>query len=400
MLRLDIVRRTSPLPAIVLALAGCASETTPTSPAAPPPDPPPDPAPVQRARIWLYSAPAYAAGYVEGETIRLVTEFEETVSVVGSPRMALEVGDGIRFAQFSPWVEDDWPPERPSFRQRFEYVVRAEDHDEDGIRIGADPFDFSEGAFVNVAGTEVDVEIYSVTPTRTDEVADPGEPLGSHRVAGTLIRANEPRECTDERDRALAYHDAILPAEWDGTAILVRFLDPEGEEQREDLAREIENVIELAAQIEQQIGYRILDVSRDLIPRAEADPAMLEVTQAHEAWRSCNEWRTPGHAYGFVVDYSHSVYEWSDAAAVPRCAGFMYYGGEVAPAFESTTPHELFHLFGFKHHPNHGPETDPEDVGIYMSWPLSAGGSEATPLGPRLGATFDDIDALRCVFPP
>ena len=354
--------------------------------------------PVERARIWLYSAPAYAAGYVEGETIRLVAEFEERVSVAGLPRMAIEIGEAIRLAGFSPWVEDDWPPERPSFRQRFEYVIRAEDRDEDGIRIPSDPFDFAEGAFVNSAGVEVEVEIYSVTPTRADALGDPGEPLGSHRVAGTLAVTHEPRECTDERDRALAY-GAILPAEWDGTAFLVRFLDPEIEEQREDLAHEIENVALLADQIEEQVGYRILDVDRTLIPRAEANRAMAKVTQDHDAWGQCNQWRTPGHVYGFVVDYSHSRYAWSDAAAVPRCAGFMYYGGEVAPAFESTTPHELFHLFGFKHHPNHGEQTNPEEVGIYMSWPLSAGGSEATPLGPRLGATFEDIDALRCVFP-
>ncbi|MCY4626110.1 MAG: hypothetical protein OXE58_00905 [Acidobacteria bacterium] len=240
--------------------------------------------PVERARIWLYSAPAYAAGYVEGETIRLVAEFEERVSVAGLPRMAIEIGEAIRLAGFSPWVEDDWPPERPSFRQRFEYVIRAEDRDEDGIRIPSDPFDFAEGAFVNSAGVEVEVEIYSVTPTRADALGDPGEPLGSHRVAGTLAVTHAPRECTDERrDRTLAY-GAILPAEWDGTAILVRFLDPEIEEQREDLAHEIENVALLADQIEEQVGYRILDVDRTLIPRAEANRAMAKVTQDHDAW--------------------------------------------------------------------------------------------------------------------
>ena len=74
--------------------------------------------PVERARVWLYSAPAYAAGYVDGETMRLVAEFERRVSVVGLPRMAIKIGEAIRLAGFSPWVEDDWPPERPSFRQR------------------------------------------------------------------------------------------------------------------------------------------------------------------------------------------------------------------------------------------------------------------------------------------
>ena len=52
-------------------------------------------------------------------------------------------------------------------------MIRAEDRDEDGIRIPRDPFDFAEGAFVNSAGVEVAVEIYSLPPRGPTRWATP-----------------------------------------------------------------------------------------------------------------------------------------------------------------------------------------------------------------------------------
>ena len=143
--------KTAWLALIALTLFGCGSDTTTTSPAVPvPAEPPAQPVappapPVHRAQVWVISVPGNTGGYVEGETIRLVADFEQPVSVTGSPRLAIEIGQTVRHAAFSPWVEDDFPPERLSLRQRFDYLVSAEDRDEDGISVAADAFDFAEG---------------------------------------------------------------------------------------------------------------------------------------------------------------------------------------------------------------------------------------------------------------
>ena len=162
------------------------SSTTPRAPApgpAPPPAIPPPEPPTVEAIAWLYEQSA-AEGYYAGERIRVVVEFDEPTTVEGSPRLAIQIGDHLRLADFSPWIEDDFPPSRPSFLQRFDYEVQADDEDEDGISIAADALDFSEGAFLNTAGAEIEVEITAIAPERDSPEPcwarrDPGSPSGA-----------------------------------------------------------------------------------------------------------------------------------------------------------------------------------------------------------------------------
>ena len=62
---------------------------------------------------------------------------------------------------------------------------------------------------------------------------------------------------------------------------------------------------------------------------------------------------------------------------------------------QSGIVHELFHLFGF----NHNEETHPYEVhlgGVFMSKKLTNGNNFTQPV---MAPAFEDIDALRCVFP-
>ena len=189
-----------PLIALLIAAAGCGGGTEGTPLALPttptPPPAPPEP-PTFRARVWMHSAPTERDGYYPGERIRLIAVFAEAVTVEGSPRLAIKIGEHLRLATFSPWIEDDFPPERPSFNQRFEYEVAPDDADADGISVSADAFDFSEGVFRNQAGVEIEVEIFAVSAERSSpNPAAPGRtwtPIGcsgrgSARTNGSVRR--------------------------------------------------------------------------------------------------------------------------------------------------------------------------------------------------------------------
>ena len=82
------------------------------------------------------------------------------------------------------------------------------------------------------------------------------------------------------------------------------------------------------------------------------------------------------------------------------CSRVLYSSGDVKVVRDSIISHELFHLFGFAHSrtPNERgnlhPYQNPEGEGVAMSNPLTHGTDP-----PDLGVTFEDVDALRCIFP-
>ena len=288
--------------------------TTPASPA-PPPAPPP-PAPTVEAVIWLYAGSV--EGYYVGERIRIVVEFEETTTVKGSPRLALQIGDRSRLADFSPWIEDDFPPERPSFLQRFDYEVRADDEDADGISIRADALDFSEGAFLNTAGVEIEVKITAVSPERdSPNAVEPGEALNAHRVLGQP----EPRICTDERERALNHSRFIN--EWVGSPFRVdmvrNFPDPVTDADLVDL---LDAVAHLDGKIQRQLGYRILEMG-DVIPLPEGLPPDWN-TDEQRYRRTCPLPRERGSIQGFFMDDTNHGAPTAGAQANSRCGDFCY----------------------------------------------------------------------------
>ena len=354
-----------------------------TPPAAPAPLPAPPSAetpPVYRARVSVFSAPSYSGGYTEGDWIRLVAEFEQGVSVEGSPRLAIKIGDAIRHAAFSPWVAERFSGHRPPFQQRFDYLVREADWDEDGISIGVDAFDFTEGALLNTAGLELEVEIYSVTPTESERIVEPGTDLDSHPVLGRP----RPRVCTDERELALAHAQPppVLIEEWDGTPFLFYFsLVGLPETERADAELVLDAVEQLSERIEDQIGYSILEVGGWLEdPRVEFPFSRTD---------RC-DWRRQGQIVGIIVPDSEHRY----VQAVSRCALWASHGPDMDFG-AGTVSHETFHNFGFSHHPTDWRSPGRPGEGVPMSVRLTGAYLDSM----DLGVSFADVDALRCIFP-
>ena len=360
---------------------GNTTPTTPPAATAPLPAPPSAAAPVHRAKVSLFSAPSYSGGYTEGDWIRLVAEFEQSVSVAGSPRLAIEIGEATRHAAFSPWVSERFSAHRPPFQQRFDYLVRADDWDEDGISIGVDAFDFTDGALLNTGGVEVEVEIYSVTPTESDRIVEPGRDLDSHPVIGRP----RPRVCTDERELALAHTQPppVLIEEWDGTPFLFYFsLVGLPENERPDAQHVLDVVQRLSERIEDQIGYSILEVGGWLRePRVEF-PDFSDTGRC--------DWRLPGQIVGMMVpdtDLRH-------VAARPKCALWASMGPDMDFG-AGTVSHEIFHNFGFSHHPTDWQRPGRPGEGVPMSVRLTGAYVDRT----DLAISFADVDALRCIFP-
>jgi len=79
-----------------------------------------------------------------------------------------------------------------------------------------------------------------------------------------------------------------------------------------------------------------------------------------------------------------------------RCAVVRYWSNDVQVDSDATISHEIFHLLGFTHSPrsNH-PWQSPPGVGVPMSVRLTNRPLSRT----DLGVTFEDVDALRCIFP-
>ena len=380
--------------------------TIPSPPTAPPTEPP---ARTVRARVWLHSVAQNAGGYYAGDEIVLVAEFDERVSVLGSPRLAIEIGKQVGHAVFSPWVEDDFPPERPSWRQRFVYEVAPEDMDQDGISVAADGFDFSSGALLDASGAEIAVEIYAVATAREspDPVA-PGEALGSHRVTGTP----EPRVCSDERERALNYNRSngvspILVHEWDGEPFRFYWDSTIPEDRRKHAQSGLGLVERVADAIEGQIGYPLLEIG-GWVDEADRGFGFSE----DNIW-PCDGWNPPRRIPvarqnpGMIVATVHPNEISIVAAARPHCAvifwtaGGLDNGREGCPAcgYHAAT-HEIFHLFGFSHSPKvEGQSQSPPGEGVHMSESLSAGRPAIWPRPELAGLTWDDMDALRCIFP-
>lgn len=337
-------------------------------------------APLHRAKVSVFSAPSYSPGYTEGDWIRLVAEFEEGISVAGSPRLAIKIGEATRHADFSPYGER-YSEHRPPFQQRFDYLVRADDWDEDGISIGVDAFDFTAGALLNAAGEEVEVEIYSVTPTESDRIVEPGRNLDPHAVVGRP----PPRACTSERRHALAYGSIppVLLEEWDGTPFLFYFnLVGLPETERADAEDVLDAVKRLSERIEDQIGYSILEVGGWL------EEPRVEFPYTSGTGRC--DWRLPGQIVGMVLPDSDQRI----AQASPRCALWASHGPDMDFG-AGTVSHEIFHSFGFSHHSTSWRNPGRPGEGVPMSVRLTGSYVDET----DLGVSFADVDALRCIFP-
>lgn len=340
---------------------GSEGQSLPTRTAPTAPGPPP---PVLPARVSVYSVPSpYSGNYTEGMWIRLITEFEEPVKIEGSPRLIIDVGGGTRYAEFAPSEfghRYSTPEHRARFRfmPRFDYLIQEDDLDVDGFSIGPDYFDFSEGSLLNEAGVEIEVDL----EVHSD--------LRAHPVDGTP----RPRTCTDELERARGGSPALVD-EWDGGTPFVFYFSLAG--TPDHLHGAVDRVLQaaerLSGRIEDQIGYSLFEVGGTLEDARVGDPLDGD----------CGG-REPGQIIG--------VYQADGPArANRRCATWV--GGLSFGA--GTVSHELFHLFGFEHHPESWRNPGQYDRGVFMSNRLNGVYLDDE----DVGVAYEDVDALRCIFP-
>ena len=199
----------------------------------------------------------------------------------------------------------------------------------------------------------------------------PGWDLEAHLVRG----ASRERRCTVERSHARALRSpTVLVEEWDGSPFPFYFSLAElPEHRRSDAQRVLEVAERLSEEIEDQLGYSIFEVGG-----WERDPRAVWPDSGRCGWRTSGQ---------IVATYVGS----GPARAHPRCA--VWQGG--LDFGSGTVSHELFPLFGFTHHPNgwRGPGT--YGHGVFMSNRLNGVYVDED----DLGVTFEDVDALRCIFP-
>ena len=132
-------------------------------------------APPRVSNIFLTSRPGRDDTYARGETIEVGVEFNRTVAVTGTPRVALTIGARTRHAAYSgSWGE----------YADFSYVVQEDDRDEDGISIPANALELNGGTITAADGmTEADLTHASAGPDRDTKVD------GSRAVTPPQVRA-------------------------------------------------------------------------------------------------------------------------------------------------------------------------------------------------------------------
>ncbi len=229
-----------------------------------------------------------------------------------------------------------------------------------------------------------------------------GGGTGGTPVAPPAVSAPAPapppelRVCTDERELALEYlaHSGPnLPPQlvefWDGTPIRVDLDETRIPEAERPHAEHMLAVVgRFSERIENQLGYPILEPGGWI---GEDDGFVIEMDE-HLSIVRCATLEPGRRAVITATPEFASV-----GAAFPACALAWFQTFDL-PA-DYLAPHELFHLFGFRH----SEETHPEERewgGIPMSRGLTTGVNAAgTDFIEGLGVAFEDIDALRCVLP-
>ena len=112
--------------------------------------------------------------YGRGDTIRVVVWFDRAVTVTGSPQLVLTVGGQTRSATYAPSSTSSWGERGVAF----EYAVRTQDADRDGISIAANALSLNGGAITAVDGT---------TSANLDH--RPVAASASRKVDGSRVRA-------------------------------------------------------------------------------------------------------------------------------------------------------------------------------------------------------------------
>lgn len=340
-------------------------------------------------RLAVPTTPFDPRGYVVGETIGVQVTFSEAVTVSGSPRLRLGIGEDVRDASWDQESSDDTVVV-------FHYVVMLEDRDEDGLSIGVDALDVSDGTIRMDNGLDADVDIGD------HAIVDDGDQL--------VLGAPPERSCTDERSLASRYSRKVV-REWNGTPFRVDIIRNFPDFVTDaDLQQLLDPIGWLADQIEAQLGYRIVEMGDPIDVPDGARPGWDQDFERY--WRNDGNNRLlprePGQLLAFYLNDNNDSWDGqgSTMSAHPCCGTISYNKRSLGPLWTGDDPccptsthereaivHELFHLFGFKH----VLDAPFGRGGIVMSagaldLPWRSGSS-------RFYAAWTDIDNLRCIFP-
>lgn len=349
---------------------------------------------LQVAQVEFFGGPADPSqGYLDGETIRIDIRWDDYVVVEGWPRLLIEVGNEKRYAIFNR-VQDEWV--------RFRYLVRYDDHDPDGISIPEDALDLHEGAIVSLDGQ---------VPVNTDLGFDAIENAYTHEVRRTMPFPDV-RDCSIERREVRRHPAGFLLDEWDGTPFRVDIVrNFPSFVTDEDLLELLEPIDSLADDIEEQLGYRIVEKGGIV----SVPPGMP--TGWNRDYHRYGEppyvlRRRRGQLLAFYMDDDSSFWDhrggapnvaftstgttsynrrtmskwWRDED--PCCTGQFGANGRQG----NVLVHEVAHLLGFEH-----PDVPFGTPGVRMAW-----GSLMAPWlsGSRVHFFAEkDIEVLRCIFP-
>ena len=247
-------------------------------------------------------------------------------------------------------------------------------------------------------GTAVKISVRAIANSAEGPV---GWPWSEFAVAETL--PPPPRDCTDERERAL--NQSQFVREWDGTPFQVDMIRNFPDYVTEDNVAELLGAVGLLAdKIERQLGYRVVEMG-EVLPVPEGVPPDWDTD--HRVYRR-NCWlpRDSGQVYGFYMDSVLASTPAAGAQAHARCGAFTYLRPGVERLVDTTTGewpcpdpgcsldgatmHELFHVLGYAHIDREDPNR-----GVEMSRALDD--SAGTPGAQSV--IWSDIDALRCIFP-
>ena len=149
----------------------------------------------------IASNPASGDTYTAGETIEVSYTFSEAVTVTGAPRVRLFVGERKRWAHYSHAQND-------GTTLVFAYVVRSDDRDENGVKVGRNQLKLRGGNIADADGNAADLK----HPALSDQAG--------HRVDG----ADSPGRVilnTDQPEVGRAVTAGILDPDGDATGIVL-----------------------------------------------------------------------------------------------------------------------------------------------------------------------------------
>lgn len=332
-------------------------------------------------------------GYLDNETINIGIRWEGEVAVSGWPRLLIEVGRERRYAVFDGSSERD---------VRFRYFVRYDDHDPDGIGIPEGAIELHEGAIVSKDGR---------VPVDTDLGFNAIDGASGHEVRRTMPLADI-RECSIER-REVGRHPArFVLDEWDGTPFRVDIVKNFPSFVTDaDLLELLEPIDSLADDIEDHLGYRILEAG-GLVPVPAGMPRAWNADYHRYGEPPYVLPRESGQLLAFYMDDDSSFWDhrggapnvafthtgttsynrrtmgkwWKDED--PCCTGRFSANGRHGDVLV----HEVSHLLGFEH-----PDVPFGTPGVRMAW-----GSLSAPWLSGSGVHFfaeKDLEVLKCLFP-